>query len=236
MVLFYSSQAGASPADKPIVIYAGKDKFENEDLIKFAFPEDVWVHVDKLSSPHIYIRMPEGMEWEKIPQAVLEDAGQLVKAGSIQGNKVPVTIIYTPASNLKKDGSYATGAVSFHNDRKVKRFRVEERANSIVNRLNKTKVEKQVDHEALRIEREKEEHKKKREIANKLKNADLLQARQRKADAAARSYNALHAKEGTDQYEEDLWESGRKEGDFDPDEDFMVRSPLVHESTTFNGG
>ncbi|BGP18105.1 hypothetical protein JCM10213_001418 [Rhodosporidiobolus nylandii] len=221
MVLFYASNALGE--DKKVVIYAGKDKYENEDLIRYAFPEDVWVHVDKLSSPHIYIRMPEGMSWESIPQGILEDAGQLVKAGSIQGNKVPVTIIYTPASNLLKKGDYATGAVSFHNDKKVKRFRVEERVNAVVNRLNKTKVEKQVDHEAVRIEREREEHKKKREAANKLKNADLLLARQRKADAAARSYDALHAKEGTDQYEEDQWEASRVEGDFDPDEDFMVR-------------
>ncbi|GAA6004253.1 hypothetical protein JCM10207_002506 [Rhodosporidiobolus poonsookiae] len=220
MVLFYTSTALG--ADKPVVIYAGKDKFENEDLIRYAFPEDVWVHVDKLSSPHIYIRMPEGMEWEKIPEPLLIDAGQLVKAGSIQGNKVPVTIIYTPASNLLKRGDFATGAVSFHNDKKVKRFRVEERVNAIVNRLNKSKVEKAVDHEVVRVERERDEHKKKRELANKQKNADLLLARQRKADTAARSYDALHAKEGTDQWEDDQWESSRKEGDFDPDEDFMA--------------
>ncbi|GAA5909142.1 hypothetical protein JCM6882_001201 [Rhodosporidiobolus microsporus] len=219
MVLFYTSNALG--ADKPVTIYAGKDKFENEDLIRFAFPEDVWVHVDKLSSPHIYIRMPEGMEWEKIPEAVLIDAGQLVKAGSIQGNKVACTIIYTPASNLLKRGDFATGAVSFHNDKKVKRFRVEERVNAIVNRLAKTKVEKAVDHEAVRVERERQEHKRKREAANKLKNADLLLARQRKADSEARDYANLHAKEGTDQWEDDQWEASRKEGDYDPDEDFM---------------
>ncbi|GAA6031283.1 hypothetical protein JCM8097_005583 [Rhodosporidiobolus ruineniae] len=222
MVLFYTSTALG--ADKPVTIYAGKDKFENEDLIRYAFPEDVWVHVDKLSSPHIYIRMPEwlnGQDWEKIPQEVLVDAGQLVKAGSIQGNKVPVTIIYTPASNLLKRGDFATGAVSFHNDRKVKRFRVEERVNTIVNRLAKTKVEKEVDHEAVKVERERAEHKKKREAANKQKNADLLLSRQRKAEAEAKSYENLHAKAGTPQYEEDEWERSRKEGDFDPDEDFM---------------
>jgi hypothetical protein len=44
---------------------------------------------DKLSSPHIYIRMPEGMEWEKIPEKLLIDAGQLVKAGSIQVSPLP---------------------------------------------------------------------------------------------------------------------------------------------------
>ena len=37
-----------------------------------------------------------------------------------QGNKVACTIIYTPASNLLKKGDFATGAVSFKNDRKVR--------------------------------------------------------------------------------------------------------------------
>lgn len=36
------------------------------------------------------------------------------------GNKKDnITIIYTPWSNLKKDGSMAVGQVSFHNDKKV---------------------------------------------------------------------------------------------------------------------
>jgi phospholipase C len=38
----------------------GLDKYENEDLIKYALPQDVWFHVDALSSAHVYLRMPEG--------------------------------------------------------------------------------------------------------------------------------------------------------------------------------
>lgn len=53
----------------------------------------------------------------------------------VQGNKVAVTIIVTPVTNLRKKGDYSVGAVDFHNDRTVKRFRVEERVNAIVNRL-----------------------------------------------------------------------------------------------------
>jgi hypothetical protein len=46
--------------------------------------------------------MPDGMEWEKIPAALLTDCAQLVKANSIEGNKKDnLTIIYTPGSNLK---------------------------------------------------------------------------------------------------------------------------------------
>jgi hypothetical protein len=59
----------------------------DEDLIKYAWPQDVWFHVDKLSSAHVYLRMPEGMSWETIPQALLVDCAQLVKANSIEGGQ-----------------------------------------------------------------------------------------------------------------------------------------------------
>jgi len=59
--------------------------FPDEELIKYAWPQDVWFHVDKLSSAHVYLRMPEGMSWENIPQALLPDCAQLVKANAIEG-------------------------------------------------------------------------------------------------------------------------------------------------------
>lgn len=40
-------------------MYMGRDKYENEDLIKYGFPEDVWFHVDNLSSAHVYLRLPK---------------------------------------------------------------------------------------------------------------------------------------------------------------------------------
>jgi len=45
-------------AEKGCMLYMGKDKFENEELIKHAWPEDVWFHVDRESSAHVYIRLP----------------------------------------------------------------------------------------------------------------------------------------------------------------------------------
>lgn len=64
--------------------------------------------------------MPESMTWDKIPEALLTDCAQLVKANSIEGlsmgfvswqdadkfslignKKDNLTIIYTPADNLK---------------------------------------------------------------------------------------------------------------------------------------
>ncbi|KAG6379464.1 cytoplasmic protein [Boletus reticuloceps] len=168
----------------------GKDKVENEDLIKYAWPQDVWFHVDKLSSAHVYLRMPEGMTWETIPQALLTDCAQLVKANSIEGNKKDnLTIIYTPADNLKKQGDMAVGQVSFHSDKRV--VHVPNRENPIVNRLNKTKVEKVVDHEQEKIDRVKKENAEKRAIAVQRKKDEAELAKQREAQKAAWSYDLL---------------------------------------------
>jgi len=109
-------------------------------------------HVDNLSSAHVYLRLKTGDAWSSIPRALLEDCAQLTKANSIEGNKKDnVTIIYTPWSNLRKDASMATGQVSFHDQKKVKKVHVAARENPVVNRLNKTKVEKFPD---LREEKE----------------------------------------------------------------------------------
>ncbi|KIK76720.1 hypothetical protein PAXRUDRAFT_835250 [Paxillus rubicundulus Ve08.2h10] len=173
-------------------MYMGKDKVENEDLIKYAWPQDVWFHVDKLSSAHVYLRMSDSMTWETIPQALLTDCAQLVKANSIEGNKKDnLTIIYTPADNLKKQGDMAVGQVSFHSDKGVKRIHVGKRENPIVNRLNKTKVEKQVDHEQEKIDRIKEENAQKRAVAAQRKKEEAELAKQREEEKTARSYDSL---------------------------------------------
>jgi NFACT protein RNA binding domain len=81
--------------------------------------------------------MNEGDSWENIPEDLVIDCAQLTKANSIEGTlqnrnywhvtlnifsgnkKDNVTVIYTPWSNLKKDGSMAVGQVGFKDPRKV---------------------------------------------------------------------------------------------------------------------
>ncbi|CED85552.1 Predicted coiled-coil protein [Phaffia rhodozyma] len=195
MVVFFTSNV----VDPPATIYMGKDKVENEDLIKYGTKEDIWFHVDKLSSAHVYLRIPSSLpygDWDNLPEKLLIDLGQLVKANSIEGNKKNnITIIYTPWDNLKKTGDMATGAVSFHSDKRVKRVYISTRDNAIVNRLVKTKVVKEVDHEHERIERLKEEGKFKKLKANELKNAQLEASRMREAAKAAKSYDSLFTEE-----------------------------------------
>jgi hypothetical protein len=70
----------------------------DEDLIKYAWPQDVWFHVDKLSSAHVYIRLPESISsWEAIPDALLVDCAQLVKANSIEGDSQTISHFYFSA-------------------------------------------------------------------------------------------------------------------------------------------
>lgn len=61
MVFYYTTSDGHT-------VYKGKDKYENEELIKYAFPEDVWFHVDDLSSAHVYFRLAENEKWDAIDQ------------------------------------------------------------------------------------------------------------------------------------------------------------------------
>jgi len=116
MVYYFTSNV----AEPSAFIYVGKDKVENEELIKYGLEEDIWFHVDNLSSAHIYLRLNENETWDSISKELLEDCAQLTKANSIEGNKKDnVTVIYTPWSNLKKDGSMAVGQVGFKDPKKV---------------------------------------------------------------------------------------------------------------------
>lgn len=113
--------------------------------------------MDNLSSAHVYVRLRDGETWNAIAPELLTDCAQLTKANSIEGNKKDnITVIYTPWSNLKKDGSMATGQVGFKDNKLVKRVYVEKRENAVVNRLNKTKVERHPDLREEKAQRERE--------------------------------------------------------------------------------
>lgn len=84
----------------------------------------------------------------------------LISTKSAGNKKDNVTVIYTPWSNLRKDGSMAVGQVSFHDERKVKKILVKQRENPIINRLNKTKVEKNPDFKQEKDDRLRELRKK----------------------------------------------------------------------------
>jgi predicted ribosome quality control (RQC) complex YloA/Tae2 family protein len=139
MVFFFESSEG-------YLMYMGRDKYENEDLIKYGLPEDLWFHVDDLSSAHVYLRLRKNQKLEEVSEATIMECAQLVKANSIEGCKLAsVYVIYTRWRNLLKTANMEAGQVSYHDSSKVNRLKVEKN-NAIVNKLNKTK---QVSHVVL---------------------------------------------------------------------------------------
>lgn len=213
MVYYFTSKV-VEPA---AFIYVGKDKFENEDLIEHGLEKDVWFHVDNLSSAHVYLRLRDGEQWDNVPQPLLEDCAQLTKANSIEGNKKDnVTIIYTPWSNLMKDGSMATGQVSFHNPKLVRKVLVRERENAIVNRLNKTREEKFPD---LRAEKE-EFLKMKRRGERKFRDEQRTKEKQEKREREQLKWQKEHAYDDL-LSEENVQQSNNQDRDPDFLDDFM---------------
>uniref|UniRef100_A0A182LT59 Coiled-coil domain-containing protein 25 n=1 Tax=Anopheles culicifacies TaxID=139723 RepID=A0A182LT59_9DIPT len=188
MVFYFTSNV----VQPPVTLFMGLDKYENEDLIRWGWPEDVWFHVHKVSSAHVYLRLEPGQTLDDIPSAVLEDACQLVKANSINGNKMNnVDIVYTMWDNLKKTAAMEVGQVAFHREKEVRMFRVEKRSNEIVNRLNKTKREESIDFRAEREKRDALERADKKRMAREQKEQEKEEEKRRQEEAELRSYNSL---------------------------------------------
>ncbi|XP_037806914.1 coiled-coil domain-containing protein 25 [Lucilia sericata] len=188
MVFYFKSNV----VDPPAVLYMGRDKYENEDLIKWGWPEDVWFHVHNYSSAHVYLRLEKGQTIDDIPTEIIEDAVQLVKANSIQGNKLNnIDVVYTMWENLKKTPDMEAGQVAYHNEKAVKKIRVEKRRNDIVNRLNRTKTEEYPD---LRQEREKRDSLERQAEKAQLRSQREIEKeleKQREQERELRSYTSL---------------------------------------------
>ncbi|XP_042189036.1 coiled-coil domain-containing protein 25 isoform X3 [Callorhinchus milii] len=170
----------------------GKDKYENEDLIKYGWPEDIWFHVDKLSSAHVYLRLHKGQTIDDLPKEVLIDCAQLVKANSIQGSKMNnINIVYTPWSNLKKTGDMDIGQIGFHRQKDVKIIAVEKKINEMLNRLEKTKDERFPDLAAEKESREREERNEKKAQMQEMKRREKDEMKKKTEMEELRSYSSL---------------------------------------------
>ena len=168
----------------------------DEDLIKWGFPEDVWFHVDNVSSAHVYLRLQKGQTLDDIHHDVLVDACQLVKANSINGNKMNnIDIVYTMWENLKKTAGMEVGQVSFHHPKQVRKMRVEKRINEVVNRLNKTKIETHPDFQAEREARDTAERQDKKKVVRAQRDREKEAEKKRLEESEMKSYSSLHKAE-----------------------------------------
>ncbi|SCU92543.1 LAFA_0F11298g1_1 [Lachancea sp. 'fantastica'] len=142
MVYFYRSE---SENGQSYAVILGKDKYENDMLIKHGFKElnYMWFHADKYSSGHVYLKLKDDeKQLADVPKDVIEDCLQLCKANSIQGNKLSqCTLIATPWINLRKNGTMKPGEVAFKSLRKIQKLQCYARDNKALNKLDKTRLE-----------------------------------------------------------------------------------------------
>jgi len=192
MVWFFIEKHG----EVEYTMYMGKNKDENEHLLKFGWLEDLWFHVDDFSSAHVYLRLPPGTKMSSLPEDVIKDCATFVKANSIDGSKERrVKVIYTMFTNLKKTQGMAAGQVGYHDEKAVYRVEVE-KDNAIVNRIVKTKTEKDTDtFKAEREERDTKERTRLRKEKQQAEEARKKQVEQQKKDAELRSYSSVMTEE-----------------------------------------
>ncbi|XP_030801191.1 coiled-coil domain-containing protein 25 isoform X1 [Camarhynchus parvulus] len=188
MVFYFTSNAAAAV----YTIYMGKDKYENEDLIKYGWPEDVWFHVDKLSSAHVYLRLHQGQSMDDIPKEVLSDCAHLVKANSIQGCKLSsVTVVYTPWSNLRKTPDMDVGQIGFHRSKDVRSVTVERRGAEQLRAAGADARGRFPDLAAERECRDREERGRRRMELQEQRREQREEQRRRKEMEELRSYSSL---------------------------------------------
>lgn len=202
MVYFFTAEYESAssteqyPEFQTFDVYMGKNQSENELLIKYGHPEDVWFHVDNLSSAHVYFRMKPGMTMDDVPKEAILDCATMVKANSIAGcKKSEVTVVYTRWKNLKKTHGTPDGTVGFHRPDNVRRIRVK-KDNFRVKSFEKTRTEqldkveemlsKSQERRLKEIQRQKKEHNRMEQKAKK----KAYQAQQ--IEKHNKSYDRIH--------------------------------------------
>ena len=98
-------------------IHCGRNAQGNNELLTQAAPDDVWFHIDGMSSAHVILVNKGSVSLRKIPKQVIKRAACICKA-SVKASGT-VTIIYTQCKNVEKTD--IIGMVIPHN---VKNIRV----------------------------------------------------------------------------------------------------------------
>uniref|UniRef100_A0A915DS96 Coiled-coil domain-containing protein 25 n=1 Tax=Ditylenchus dipsaci TaxID=166011 RepID=A0A915DS96_9BILA len=101
--------------------------------LQWECPENVWFHVDKLSSAQVYVGLNPGQKIDDISKqrAASWETTKLFFLGNKKNN---LDVVYTMWSDLKKSGYMDVGQVGFHSEKAVKRT---SRAHQIFDSLEK---------------------------------------------------------------------------------------------------
>jgi hypothetical protein len=73
-----------------------------------------------LENSTTFVNVLQGQSLDDVAAIVIEEAAQLVKANSIQGNKMnDIDVVYTMWANLKKTDGMEVGQVGFYKEKEV---------------------------------------------------------------------------------------------------------------------
>ncbi|XP_060011737.1 coiled-coil domain-containing protein 25 isoform X4 [Lagenorhynchus albirostris] len=119
-----------------------------------------------------------------------------------------VNVVYTPWSNLKKTADMDVGQIGFHRQKDVKIVTVEKKVNEILNRLEKTKMERFPDLEAEKECRDREERNEKKAQIQEMKRKEKEEMKKKREMDELRSYSSLMKVENMSSNQQvcDSWE------------------------------
>ena len=97
-------------------IYIGKNNIQNDYIsLKFANPNDVWFHAQKIHGSHVLLRNTENLDIDEIPENVLFNCAKLAKENSKASDSLNVCIDYCLAKFVKKASGAKPGMVIYNN-------------------------------------------------------------------------------------------------------------------------
>lgn len=97
-------------------VYIGKNNIQNDYIsLKYANPNDVWFHAQKIHGSHVLLRNSENLDLDEIPENVLFNCAKLAKENSKASDGLNVCIDYCLAKFVKKASGAKPGMVIYNN-------------------------------------------------------------------------------------------------------------------------
>lgn len=88
--------------EQDLEIKVGENAQENWDLISLSSKMDIWFHLDKYSSAHVVITLPQNKKIENISSSTISYACSLCKENSKRNKSPNICVIYTYIKYVKK--------------------------------------------------------------------------------------------------------------------------------------
>jgi predicted ribosome quality control (RQC) complex YloA/Tae2 family protein len=103
--------------DEGFILYVGKNAANNDELtIKFAKPNDIWMHARGSSGSHAIIRVEKG---QKVPKRIIEQGAAICAYYSGQKNSKYAAVCYTEKKYVRKPKGAAVGSVTIAREKVV---------------------------------------------------------------------------------------------------------------------